>query len=260
VGKEYVPLPAGLRLRSVERKQVPIIQEILLNLSVAEVLRRAGIKEDSMRRPKMEAIIEELLEGAANDGLLEPIIAYEIYPIIEINEHKTRLQGDCVLEGSLISSAFSRASELAIVVCTIGLKLERAVTKHFERKELLKGLLLDGIGSATMDSLCQHICQLMSNLASEQDYEASSPLNPGMPGFPMSEQWNLFHLVPAREINVSLTSSGMMIPRKSVSMVIGIGHDMKTWTQAEKCAKCTLTKTCAYKHNGGSETSKKGKR
>ncbi len=57
---------------------------------------------------------------------------------------------------------------------------------------------------------------------------ASSPLSPGMPGFAILEQWQVFQLVSAEEIGVSLTSSGIMVPRKSVSMVIGIGPQMTT--------------------------------
>jgi len=226
---------------------MPVVSDVSLTLSTAEVMRRVGVKEGSMLRQKLEALKEKLLD---RNDLLEPAIAYETYPIIEINEHQTRLQGGAVLEGSLIPSVFSKAGELAIVICTVGLKLEQEVSACLERNERLEGLLLDGIGTSAMDSLAQKACRLMSRMARKQGRQASSALSPGMPGFPMSEQWHLFELVPAGEIGVNLTSSGMMVPRKSISMVIGIGAEMNTWTQAEVCARCTLNKTCAYKHKG----------
>ena len=68
-----------------------------------------------------------------------------------------------------------------------------------------------------------------------------------MPGFPLTEQWNLLGLVNTDEIGVSLTASGVMVPRKSVSMVMGIGPKMTRWTEAEGCARCSLRKTCHYK-------------
>jgi cobalamin-dependent methionine synthase I len=68
-----------------------------------------------------------------------------------------------------------------------------------------------------------------------------------MPGFPMTEQWNLLELAPVQEIGVSLSSSGVLVPRKSTSMVIGIGPKMTRWTQAEVCARCSLNKTCPYR-------------
>jgi len=44
----------------------------------------------------------------------------------------------------------------------------------------------------------------MMHEASSRGYQSSNPLNPGMPGFPISEQWQMLELVPAEEIGVSL--------------------------------------------------------
>jgi len=68
-----------------------------------------------------------------------------------------------------------------------------------------------------------------------------------MSGLPLAEQWALFQLVPAEQIRVRLTSSAMVISHKSISMVIGVGQDMPTWTQAEACERCNLKETCRYR-------------
>jgi hypothetical protein len=68
-----------------------------------------------------------------------------------------------------------------------------------------------------------------------------------MPCFPITEQGNLLGLAKSGEIGVSLSPSGILIPLKSVAMVIGIGPKMTRWTQAEVCARCSLRKTCHYK-------------
>jgi len=228
-------------------EHMPIIRDIRLSLKTKELLRREGIKDYSKLRPKIKSLICELLASVKNKHLLEPAIAYEIYSITKVNHHQLCLEGNAALHGSLPPSLLPEAKELAVVVCTIGPKLEKEVADYFRKKEPLRGLLLDGIGSAAVDSLTQEVCKLMAREASSRDYQASSPLSPGVPGFSISEQWQLFKLVPAEEIGVSLTSSGMMVPRKSVSMVIGMGLNMPTWTQAEACAHCSLWKTCPYK-------------
>jgi hypothetical protein len=108
-------------------------------------------------------------------------------------------------------------------------------------------MLLDGIGSAAVDSLTEEVCKFIAGEASSGGYEVSSPVSPGMPGLPITEQWQLLKLVPAGEIGVSLTSAGIMVPRKSVSMVMGIGSQMAKWTRAEVCARCHLKKTCPHR-------------
>jgi len=226
---------------------MPIIRDISLKLKIREILRRQGFKEYSKVRPEMKNLIGELLVSLSDKHLLEPAIAYEIYSITEVGHHRVRLEGNAALHGPLLPSVLLEAKELSVVVCTIGPKLEEKVTDYLERSEPLSGLLLDGIGSAAVDSLAQEVCKLIMHEASLRGYQTGSPLSPGMPGFPISEQWRLFELVPAEEIGVNLTPSGMMVPRKSVSMVIGIGLQMTTWTQAEVCARCNLKETCPYR-------------
>jgi cobalamin-dependent methionine synthase I len=68
-----------------------------------------------------------------------------------------------------------------------------------------------------------------------------------MPGLPIEEQRNILDLAHADEIGVSLTASGIMVPRKSTSLIMAIGPNMRTWTQEEVCARCNLRDTCLYK-------------
>ncbi|MCK4863678.1 MAG: hypothetical protein KAS25_05235 [Dehalococcoidales bacterium] len=146
----------------------------------------------------------------------------------------------------VIPSTFPEAQELATTVCTIGPGLEKQVTKYSQGGETLRAMLLDGTGSTAVDILVQEACRFISREALTRDSQASSPVNPGMPGLPITEQWNLLELAHAGDIGVSLTSSGIMVPRKSTSMIIAAGPEMKPWTQAEICARCNLRETCPY--------------
>jgi hypothetical protein len=215
---------------------MPVIRDIPLMLKKQDVLRWEGFREYPQSRPEIESLVLELLSNVANTHLLEPAIAYEIYSTTKMSWRQLSL-----------GEALHGAKELAAVVGTIGHKLEKQVTEYFKGNEPLRGVLLDGIGNSAVDMLTQEACKFIAGEASSRGYQTSSPISPGMPGLPITEQWQLFKLVPAREIGVSLTSAGIMIPRKSASMVIGIGPQMKTWTQAEVCARCCLSKTCSYR-------------
>ncbi|MCK4368175.1 MAG: hypothetical protein KAV68_00675 [Dehalococcoidales bacterium] len=226
---------------------MPVIRDIPLSLEISEVLRREGLGGYSKVRPEIKSLITELLAGVKKAHLLEPAVAYEIYSITEMSQSQVSLEGNLVLQCSLLSSLLPQAKELAIAVCTIGPRLEKQVTDYTNRGEPLRGILLDGIGSAAVDSLTQEVCKFITGEASSRGYQASSPISPGMPGLPITEQWQLLEMVPAREIGVSLTPLAIMSPRKSTSMVIGIGPQMTTWTQAEVCGRCNLRRTCPYK-------------
>jgi hypothetical protein len=226
---------------------MPVIRDIPLSLKLREVLRREGLGGGAKVRPEIKDLILELLASVKKAHLLEPAVAYEHYPVSGMGPDQVSLEGDKAIHGPLIPAIFPEAKELTVFVGTIGPKLEKQVTDYSKSGQALRGMLLDGIGSAAVDTLVPEALRLIAAEVSSRGYEISSPVNPGMPGFPLTEQWNLLELVNTHEIGVSLSTSGVLIPRKSASMVIGIGPKMTRWTQAEVCARCSLRETCHYR-------------
>ena len=229
---------------------MPVIRDIPLNLNMQEVLRRQGLGERINVQPRIKDLTQELLAGVESWKLLAPTAAYEKYPVTGMNGNRISLEGDKAIHGPALPAFFPGAKELAVLIVTIGPNLEKRVSDYTKSKETLRSLLLDGIGSAAVDTLIPEALKFIAAEVAARGYELSSPVNPGMPGFPLTEQGNLLELSAASRIGVSLAPSGVMIPRKSASMVIGIGSEMIRWTQAEVCARCNLRQTCHYKTAG----------
>ncbi len=226
---------------------MPVIRDIPLSLKTREVLRRQGLGGGAKVRPEIKILIQELLASVKKVHLLEPAVAYEYYTVSSMNGSQILLDGDKAIHGPLLPAIFPEAKELVVLLCTIGPRLEKQVTDYSKSGEAMRGMILDGIGSTAVDMMAPEVLRRLASEVSSRGYEISSPVNPGMPGFPLTEQWNLLGLVNADEIGVSLTSSGIMVPRKSASMVMGIGPRMTRWTEAEVCARCNLRETCHYK-------------
>jgi hypothetical protein len=226
---------------------MPVICDIPLSLKTSEVLRRQGLGRGAKVRPEIKILIRELLTSLKKSRLLEPAVAYEYYTVMSMNGSQISLESDKAVQGSLLPAIFPEAKELAVILCTIGPRLEKQVTDYSKNGAVLQGMTLDGIGSAAVDKLVSEVLRLIATEVSSRGYEISSPVNPGMPGFPLTEQWNLLRLVNADEIGVRLTATGLLVPQKTTSMVIGTGPKMTRWTQAEVCARCSLRETCHYK-------------
>ena len=228
-------------------RNMPVIRDIDLDIGKDDVLRRQGISKRRKVKPETEAATCELLESLKTLHLLQTAVTFEIYDVSEISADHMRLKDSSVLLGGLFSSVLQKVRQIAIVVCTLGPKLEEASKNYFMAKKPVRGLLLDGIGSAAVDCLEQEACSLISQQATLNGYLASSPISPGMPEFPLSEQRQVLKLAHAAEIGVSLTSSGVMQPLKSASMVVGIGQNVLTWTAAQACASCNMYHICHYR-------------
>lgn len=227
---------------------MPVKRDLAIHLELDNVLRAQGIKDYSRLRPVMKEAIHELLDRVNEGDLLEPAVAYQTFPIAAITDDELTLAGsDAVLHGSVFRQIIPDALEVTAVVCTIGPALERESARCFKEGESLRGLLLDGIGSAAVGVLGSLVCRHIEGETNGRGLQAGSPISPGSARFPVTEQRQLFQMAPAHEIGVSLSASALMIPRKSISMVIGVGHEMKTWAAADTCDRCNLSQTCAYR-------------
>lgn len=72
-----------------------IIHDIHLSLDTKQVIRREGIRQYSSVRPETKALIDGLLVSTKDNHLLEPAMAYEIYPITAEVCARCDLSGTC---------------------------------------------------------------------------------------------------------------------------------------------------------------------
>ncbi len=226
---------------------MPVIHDIPVTLDTGELLRHQGMAGCSRPRAEITTLMHEVLESIREQQVLKPAIIYESCEITGIFQDRICLKDDLALHGWLLPARFSLARKITVIVCTIGPKLEQAAAEYFRKGEPLRGLLLDGVGNAAIDSVVREACRLVRDEASSYDYQISSPISPGAPGFPVSEQYSLFKLLPAGQVNVRLTKSGVMLPRKSISMLVGMGTDMPARVEDKMCDSCNMVRSCMYR-------------
>ena len=226
---------------------MPFVHNIQLNLDLDLVLRRIESGPQKRLRSGFKTLVIELLDFVKDHNLLKPAMAYQYVSPKDLFPDESRLKEIEKLKGSLVSMVLPAARELALVVVTIGAALEKKVSAYSRQKALLRAMILDGIGSAALDALTLEASHIIDCEIESRGFKASSPLTPGMPGIPLIDQKQLFKLIPAQKIGVNLNSSQLMIPKKSVSMIIGTGPDMPTWTLAQVCAHCSLKNRCGHK-------------
>jgi hypothetical protein len=105
-------------------------------------------------------------------------------------------------------------------------------------------LAFDGLGSAACERLAAAVCAEIEEEAAARGLKATGPLSPGMIGWPLLDaQRQVFRLVDPASIGVVLTPAGQMIPRKSLSFVVGVGPHVR---RQGKCAVCRVQERCRY--------------
>ena len=219
--------------------QIMRLEDILL--SPEDVLRGQGIDVERAR-PALRAAAEEALPGL--EGLLEPAAVLDVVRVQDFHHRTIELEGGHSFEGPLAARALAGAEEVALAVCTIGLALEERMNTLFS-EDPMQAMALDGAGVAALGKVSDAAIARIRELADERGLGSGMRAQPGQEGWSIWQQKTLFDLLPADDIGVRLTDSCLMIPRKSVSFVIGIGPDMRP--DAVACDFCSKRHRCQWR-------------
>jgi hypothetical protein len=224
-----------------------VMRDIQLNIDADLVLRGQGADPAIIRARKPRLV--EMAERAVQEGaaLIEPAAIYRFAPIETMKHERLILADGAPLSGSLIAQHLSPAHYIALIVCTIGAALDERIAALMPRDPAY-ALALDGYGSAAAEALGTELCARLEHDASRTGHCTSVPISPGMLGWPVEVgQPQIFGNLDAETIGVTLNDSAQMIPRKSISLVLGFAPT--PFAAGVPCDFCALRHTCRYQHH-----------
>ena len=105
---------------------------------------------------------------------------------------------------------------------------------------ILQATVLDAIGSGTAEKLAIQIEGKIRIKSALEDMVTSKRFSPGYCDWPVSQQEPVFRALDSDTAGIRLTDSMLMMPRKSVSGVIGIGlpgNDIEYYNPCNTCSK-----------------------
>lgn len=215
-----------------------------LAIDVDGVLRGQGANPLVVRSrsPRLVTAAERALQEG--QPLIEPVVVYRRLAIESLQHERVQLSGGHSLSGPLIAQHLAAAQEVVALVCTVGRALEEYASQAMAASTV-HGLALDGVGSAAAEALATEACQRLEREAAEQGMVVTIPLSPGMIGWPVTiGQPQVFSLVDTAQVDITLSESCMMIPRKSLSMVLGLGSNVGRGGRT--CDYCHMREICTY--------------
>jgi hypothetical protein len=211
--------------------------------------RITGMEGSSLARVLARPGGRESWEGARDDAraLVEPAAAWDFVPVAEIRHEGVVLAGGARLRGGPLAGVVAGATELAVAVCTVGQAVSARIREHQQARRLLRGLLLDELGSWAVDMVRQQVCRRLQDDAEAAGQHVSTSLSPGESEWPLEEQAVLFSLLDAGSIGVSLSPTLIMNPVKSLSFVLGRGSNLTGHEGGSHCDFCVIRERCRYR-------------
>jgi len=160
------------------------------------------------------------------------------------------LKGTCLnLPGTSIE-ALLRDCPLCVIFCaTVGNDIE-ALIRKWQIKDISFAAMLDSCASSAVEKLCDGIEAEVKGEYEAQGYCLTNRFSPGYGDLPICVQRDFCAaLDTSRKIGVSVSDSGIMIPRKSVTAIIGLSKKPQKHFGTD-CRDCELKGSCKFRENG----------
>lgn len=222
-------------------------EKLKLIYSVDDVLRGQGANPSDLRNRRSDLVT--LAAQAREESLLyiHPKVIYKEYAIIGKLHDTLLLEQGFRFKNKLIAKQLANSKLLIVILVTIGLELEQYIEKIWG-KNMVYALALDGAGTAAVEALANAVCNYFEQQAKEKGWNTTAPYSPGMIDFPLEEgQPQIFRLLGEEAAVVKLTSSFTMEPRKSMTMVLGLGEEPQNINKP--CDFCMMQATCKYQRD-----------
>ena len=150
-------------------------------------------------------------------------------------------------EGKDVPELLKECSGVILMAATLGSEAE-LLLRRSQIRNMGDAVILDAAASAAIENVCDNLCE---DLAGEfAPKHLTDRFSPGYGDFPFSQQRDFFEVLDiTRRIGVSLSASGLMLPQKSVTALIGIS-DRPQPHRHRGCASCVLFETCRFRKEG----------
>lgn len=220
---------------------MPQLHDWTLQLKANDLLLAQGFNPTKIGQSRPALV--KAAEWAIQNGL--PLVDTTVF----YAKHSRKSVSTLLSASPSIEQRLSRAEYILAVLCTIGRAVED-LTSSLYHSDPLRALAMDSFGSMATIALASLAHVHFASRAKAEMMKVSSPLSPGMEGWTVEQgQSQIFDLLNGEEIGVKLTSRGMMIPRKSLSFLLGIGRSDPSNPQSpigQVCDLCDLSSTCKY--------------
>ncbi len=165
-------------------------------------------------------------------------------PVMDKKNHTVSIEKSDLHVERQVFEQVSHSTRIAVFCCSAGRKISDWSQHLIAENNLLKGYLVDVLGTLVVESAMMKIqVELMSDMKAEK-LKTTNRYSPGFCGWDSIERQRLFKLFPQDFCGVMVNDNGELVPLKSLSGIIGIGRHVSYHTY--DCDECDL-KSCIYR-------------
>jgi hypothetical protein len=218
-----------------------------LKIDKREVLRYLGYRTQKLPE-HMDHLIDNCLEEMTT--LLKEMYVYRVFSLDRGENEILLPECSIVLRGRNIENHLKRSCKCAVMAVTLGLAVDQKISLY-GKTDLTRCTVLDACATAAVEVLCDKVEEKIKNEAATLGFNITTRFSPGYGDLSLNNQKNILASLDAyARIGLSVTESQILIPRKSVTAIIGFqNNNNDTGVNLSKsctCSVCTLEE-CQFK-------------
>ena len=223
-----------------------MIKDFVDSISIdrEEVLRYLEYKGQDIDNNLVE-IIEEC-RNIAKDRI-NPRYTFRVYSIKQKYKGIIELEGtNLILESNDLYEILKDCNECILMTATLGINIEKDI-KKYSCTELTKGIIIDSCATTAIEEVCDRVQNEIENNILKNGQYLTFRYSPGYGDLSIEKNTEILNILNGqKEIGLTITNSGIMIPRKSVIAIIGI-TDKKVEQDKTSCSTCKNKSKCKFK-------------
>ncbi len=207
----------------------------------------AGAKPPAELTDRLDAAEAELLAAAV------PRFVWRRFAIDRTPEGVLLRDTAVNLPGADIAALLADSPGCLLLAATLGQTADDLI-RRTETADISRALLLDALASAAVENLCDQLQAALARHFAAEKLFLTRRFSPGYGDLPLALQRPLCQLLDAgRIIGLTVSRSDLLLPRKSVTAVIGLAPRPPRHADyaGDKCAACPSQSFCPYSQSGG---------
>ena len=212
----------------------------LLQIPLREVLHFLGWRGTPVDAPLL-AQIRDLCDLAVRE--VRPRKAERRFPLAPDGS----LAGTSMTpKGNDVRAMLAPCREAVLLAATLGAESEQLLLR-MQAKDAAQALLLDAVLSAAIEAVLDAREEALRGELAAQGRYLTDRFSPGYGDMPLAQTREICEVLGAqRAIGLTVSAGGVMIPRKSVTAILGIS-DVPVARRPAGCEGCAARETCALR-------------
>ncbi len=215
-----------------------------------EILRYLGHRSQKLD-PQTEHLLDTCIHAMTTT--VKPRFCYSIFPV-KHGDDLSLPACNLYLPGQSIQKHLVGCSQCVLLGATLGIEADNLI-RIAEAESMTKAVILDAVATQMIEELCDCAEEELRQMAEENRLHLTSRFSPGYGDLPITLQSRISEILDTpRKIGLTVTEQSLMIPRKSVTAIIGLSSN-PCQTTHHNCAECSLYERCQFRKENSSHES-----